>query len=236
MLSVDWAPVVLLVHFLKLGVKFGWPESHGGSVDLRAEGEARSAKDQRKSKQRAHRVAKKMARFQRKRLAMIMLALTNLPNALATPSEMALAATVSEFYDNELGCMMVEKLPPEKLLAFRSQLQDFSNDVALLDVVQGADAFPVVVDSGASAWSTFCMANFLPGTFVELTDKCMKGIAKSLPILGKGMVRYEVVADNGSTVQIESWCYYIPDLPIRLMSPQVTLRSPKGSQFHEFTM
>jgi hypothetical protein len=90
--------------------------------------------------------------------------------------------------------------------------------------------------SGASAWSTFCKANFLPGTFVELTDKCMKGIATSLPILGKGIVRYEVVADNGSTVQIESWCYYIPDLPIRLMSPQVTLRSPKSSQFHEFTM
>jgi hypothetical protein len=31
---------------------------------------------------------------------------------------MALAATVSEFYNEELGCMMVEKLPPEKLLAF----------------------------------------------------------------------------------------------------------------------
>jgi hypothetical protein len=98
------------------------------------------------------------------------------------------------------------------------------------------DAFPVVPDSGASAWSTFCKADFLPGTFVELKDKCMKGIAKSLPILGKGIVRYEVVADDGSFVQIESWCYYIPDLPIRLMSPQVTLRSAKGSKLYEFTM
>jgi hypothetical protein len=40
-----------------------WPESRGDSVDLRAEGEARSAKDQRKSKQRAHRVAKKMGKI-----------------------------------------------------------------------------------------------------------------------------------------------------------------------------
>jgi hypothetical protein len=61
---------------------------------------------------------------------MVFLALTNLPDVMATPSEMALAATVSEFYDDELGCMMVENLPPEKLLAFRSQLQDFSNDIA----------------------------------------------------------------------------------------------------------
>jgi hypothetical protein len=190
----------------------------------------------RKSKQKAHRVAKKQARFQRKRLAMVFLALAGLPDVMATPTEMALAATVSEFYDEELGCVMVENLPPEKLLAFRSQLQDFSNDIALLDVVKEVEAFPIVPDSGASAGSTHNKADFLPGTFVELKDKCMKGIAKSLPILGKGIVRYEVVADDGSFVPIQYWCYYIPDLPIRLMSPQVTLCSAKDSNLVEYTM
>jgi hypothetical protein len=231
-----WVPAILLVHLLKLGLKFYWRESSGDTVDLRAEGQARSAKDLRKSKQKAHRVAKKQARFQRKRLAMVFLALANLPDVMATPTEMALAAIVSECYDDALGCMMVENLPPEKLLAFRSQLQDFSTDIALLDVVNEVEAFPIVPDSGASAGSTHNKADFLPGTFVELKDKCMKGIAKSLPILGKGIVRYEVVADDGSFVPIQYWCYYIPDLPIRLMSPQVTLCSAKDSKLYEYTM
>jgi hypothetical protein len=236
MLSSFWVPVVLLVHFIKLALKFCRPESRKDSADLRAEGIARSAKDQRKSKQRAHRVAKKRLRLQKKRLAMVFLALARMPEVMATPSEMALAATVSEFYDEELGCVLVENLPPEKLLAFRSQLQDFSNDIAMLDVVKEVDAFPVVVDSGASAWSTHCKDDFVPGTYVELTDRCMKGIAKSLPIIGKGMVRYEVVADDGSYVPIQQWCYHIPELPIRLASPQVSLRSAADSKLYEYTM
>jgi hypothetical protein len=220
MLSLVWVPVVLLVHFVKLGLKFCKPKPLN---DLGAEGEARSAKDQRKDKQRAHRSVRKKVRWQRRRLSKLLLALTALPTVMATPAECALAATVSGFYDNELGCATVPNLPPEKLLALRSQLQDFSNDIAMLDVIDKADAFPVVVDCGASAWSSFCKADFVPGTFVKLTDRCMKGIAKSLPILGKGLVRYQVVADDGSFVTLENWCYYIPDLPIRLLSPQVTL-------------
>ena len=92
-------------------------------------------------------MVKKQAKQSRKRLSTLMVALTSLPNALALPSEKALAAITSKCYNSELGCVAVEDLHPDKLLAFRSQLQDFSNEIALLEVVNQVEAFPVVVDS-----------------------------------------------------------------------------------------
>ena len=73
--------------------------------------------------------------FAKEATSKVLLALTALPDVMATQTECALAATVSEVYDDELGCALVQNLPPEKLLALQSQLQDFSNNIAMLDLI-----------------------------------------------------------------------------------------------------
>ena len=56
----------------------------------------------------------------------------------------------------------------------------------------------------------------------------MNGIAQGLQIVGKGLLRYQTIADNGRIAQIEMWAYPIPGLPVRLMSPQIAAADSRG--------
>ena len=59
-------------------------------------------------------------------------------------------------------------------------------------------------------------------------DRKMGGIASGLPIKAHGIIRYEVMANDGTTAELQCCGYLIPDLPIHLMSPQVHLQDAEG--------
>lgn len=79
------------------------------------------------------------------------------------------------------------------------------------------DSFRIIVDTGASAAFTFCKQDFI--SFTPLADK-VKGLA-TLKIAGVGTVQYRVKNDQGETVNLTiDNCYYVPEMDIRLISPQ----------------
>ena len=81
-------------------------------------------------------------------------------------------------------------------------------------VLQQMNLYPIIVDSGASACSSPDIADFVEGSLNTVYDRKMGGIASGLPIKARGIIWYEVIADDGSTAVLECWGYYIPDLLI----------------------
>ena len=114
------------------------------------------------------------------------------------------------------------------MLSLREKLTDFGNDSTVRALLAKTALHPVVIDSGASACSSFDEKDFIPQTLTPIEDQHMDGIAANLKIKAQGILCYEVITDDGSTAVLECWGYLIPDLPIRLMSPQVHLRDTEG--------
>jgi hypothetical protein len=144
---------------------------------------------------------------------------------------------VQAFVSAEHGTLQTEKLPSPLLLSLREKLTDFGNDDAVRTLLAKTALHPVVIDSGASACSSFDENDFIPGSLSPIENQHMDGIAANLQIKAQGILRYEVITDDGSTATIECWGYLIPDLPIRLLSPQVHLRDTDGpSSLYEYGM
>jgi hypothetical protein len=79
------------------------------------------------------------------------------------------------------------------------------------------DSVDIISDTGASAAFTYCLQDFIDFTPME---DCVKGLA-TLKIRGKGTVHYNVVNDQGDLVSmIIRNCYYVPEMDMRLISPQ----------------
>ena len=233
LVGVDWSMLLLLLHLLHVAV--GLKARLESTVPVREEGPL-SGREYQLMKQRAHRKVKKVLRKRNVRLCTVLQALMLLPNLMTSRDERAFAASVAEFCDVESGMLLTDKLPPEKLIALRSQLQDFCNDQALKGITEQAMTFPIVWDSGASAVSTPIKDDFVSGTYHQIKGRSMKGISKALEIAGKGLVKYEMIADDGKPAVIEVMAYHIPDLPVRLLSPQAVLRSELNHQVYEYAM
>ena len=100
---------------------------------------------------------------------------------------------------------------------------------SLSPIPEAHDTFSAVVDSGATQT---CLAN--EHKFESLTKKDydyeLKGIAAGLKIKGEGIVKYEVINNQGNRVlTLHLRAYYTPDLPknTRLIPPQ-NLRTDDG--------
>jgi hypothetical protein len=178
-------------------------------------------------------LVKKLERSRLKKLAVLMMALSTLPGR---PQDRALAAMIADHCCEETGMLLTDKMPPEKLIALRSHLLDFSEDLCLKSIIKEIDTFPMIVDSGASAVCTPEPKDIIPGTYKKIEGKSLQGIAQSLSIVGQGLARYEVIDNQGKPVVIETLVYHIPDLPVRLLSPQVILRSVAEGKLYEFAM
>ena len=55
----------------------------------------------------------------------------------------------------------------------------------------------------------------------------LKGIANGLEIKGEGVIEYNIVADDGTKIALRTKAYYVPDIKMRLVSPQ-QLRTVDG--------
>ena len=108
-------------------------------------------------------------------------------------------------------------LSNEKAKAIRELIQGTMNEDSLTSI----NGITGVIDSGASAFSTFDENDFVEGTYEECKNETvMKGIAGGLPTLGKGLISYEVVDHHGVTQTIQGKGILIKDLPCRLIPPQ----------------
>jgi hypothetical protein len=94
------------------------------------------------------------------------------------------------------------------------------------------DHFELIMDSGCSKSVSPCLSDFVPGSLVDLSvPLTMDGIAGQLVSHQKGRLHYEVLNDKGAITALECEGYYLPDLQIRLFSPQVLLGEHHGGKY-----
>ena len=87
-----------------------------------------------------------------------------------------------------------------------------------------SDSVPIIVDSGASVSLTHSMQDFISYE-VYANPTMVTGITSGLQIQGQGTIAWHVVNDHGHVVPIiVRNVQYVPELPMRLFSPQQLLR------------
>lgn len=85
----------------------------------------------------------------------------------------------------------------------------------------------VMLDTGATRAVTFEKKDFVSYNIKD-ESKVLKGIAKGLNIVGEGVIQYQFQADDGSDIVLNIKAYHVPDMPMRLISPQ-DMRTIKGN-------
>jgi hypothetical protein len=96
------------------------------------------------------------------------------------------------------------------------------------------DHFELIMDSGCSKSFSPCESDFLPGSLVDLpTPLSMDGIAGKLVAYQQGRLRFEVLNDAGGVTTLECDGFYLPELQIRLFSPQIYFKQEeqKGGKY-----
>ena len=88
-------------------------------------------------------------------------------------------------------------------------------------------AAPLVFDTGASFDITPYRSDFL--TYTPLTNTVVQGVNAKSQIKGVGLVLYKLTTRSGRTIFRVSVAYHMPDADIRLLSPQVHMRTHGGS-------
>jgi len=105
----------------------------------------------------------------------------------------------------------------------RSLLYTLSNGVTHESF--DSDSFQLIADCGASSTATFCYDDFIPGTYKSLQGVTISGIASGLKASGIGSVKYPIVDDNGSIIDLQiDRVLHLKGLPQRLLSPQQILK------------
>ena len=98
--------------------------------------------------------------------------------------------------------------------------------------IEGTDGMLTVCDSGASTFASSNILDFVPGTFVKTEGtQMMEGIAGGLKILGRGLVRFEVIDHHGHAQVIQCEGALIENLPCRLMPPQKIMKTNDDGHF-----
>jgi hypothetical protein len=80
--------------------------------------------------------------------------------------------------------------------------------------------FSIIWDTGASNTITFCKEDFTMGIDYFANPHSATGIASGLEILGKGMVRWDISLNDGTTYPIVIEALYCPKANRRLLCPQ----------------
>jgi hypothetical protein len=83
---------------------------------------------------------------------------------------------------------------------------------------------PIVIDTGASVSLTPNHSDFV-GPIRETDISEMQGLSSTSKVAGKGKVKWTVRDLFGRTKTIFTEAYYVPDVTIRLFSPQVYFRT-----------
>ncbi len=81
------------------------------------------------------------------------------------------------------------------------------------------DAMPIYIDSGASLSVSNNECDFV--ALKPVKDKNLSGIAMGLPIAGIGTIKWPLLTDSGTEVDLYIRnALYVPHCPMNLLSPQ----------------
>lgn len=156
-------------------------------------------KEEKLERHRKHKANKKAKpddeRKEKRRLARFrafFAALLTLPHVVNV-TDHKWAEQIHGFVSEETGWLKTKDLPRDTLLSLRSKLNDFGMQDDIKQVILKMNLYPVVVDSGASAWSTQDLADMIPHTVERIKGMKMGGIAEGLTIEYRGIIRYEVM-------------------------------------------
>ena len=114
------------------------------------------------------------------------------------------------------GLLMTGKLKESELAIVREAILALPGTL-----INEGDVKPVIVDTGCTVSASGDLTDFIPDSMSEIKEAiALEGIGGSLQVTQKGTLRYEVVLDNGDIQVITTPGMYMPDLKIRLFSPQ----------------
>jgi len=126
--------------------------------------------------------------------------------------EINLGAT--DLGDNDL--LQVEALSTQE----RERLLQILGDRVMYD-----DKFEIIFDTGATMSVTGFKEDFVDHKVEPLDGiNVLRGIAKDVPIVGRGTVSWNVIDDDGNVRELLVQAYFAPQCPVRLFSPQAYLR------------
>ncbi len=92
---------------------------------------------------------------------------------------------------------------------------------SLAGFINPDDHFEVIVDTGCTVTSTPNKSDFVRGSLTTLDSPViMEGVGGDLEVQQKGIVKWEVINDAGEISVLEFQAYYMPEIQVRLFSPQ----------------
>jgi Reverse transcriptase (RNA-dependent DNA polymerase) len=133
------------------------------------------------------------------------------------------------------GLLMTGKLKESELATVREAILALPGTL-----IHKGDVKPVIVDTGCTTSASGDHTDFIPDSLMEIKEAiALEGIGGSLQVTHKGTMRYEVVLDNGDVEVITTPGMYMPDLNIRLFSPQAHaahLNEVEGNKTWQYTL
>jgi len=97
---------------------------------------------------------------------------------------------------------------------------------AVAATTYGAASVLVMFDTGCTTAVTPFKEDFVSLDETHQQGQ-LKGIANGLAIKGEGIIEYNIIADDGTKIALRTKAYYVPDIKMRLVSPQ-QLRTVDG--------
>lgn len=133
------------------------------------------------------------------------------------------------------GLLMTGKLNESELATVREAISALPGTL-----INKGDVKPVIVDTGCTVSASGDSTDFVPGSLKKMESAIeLEGIGGSLQVSHKGTLKYEVVLDNGDIEVILTPGMYMPDLNIRLFSPQAHaeyLKETEGNKAWEYKL
>ena len=122
---------------------------------------------------------------------------------------------------------MTKAIKPADISRLKTVLQ-----ASQCNLLHQDDHFDLIIDSGCSKIVSPNLNDFIAGSLKNLPiPLAMKGISSQLLAKQKGTIGYKVINDQGGIYVIQCKGYYLPDLKIRLFSPQTFLRGHKTGRY-----
>ena len=95
--------------------------------------------------------------------------------------------------------------------------------------------FPIIFDSGASLSISPCKHDFGDSLKIATAGQVLQGIAKGVPVRGRGFITYLVRDAEGDLRSIRSEALYVPSAEARLVSTSAILASYPSETFKQTT-
>ncbi|MGH3624340.1 MAG: hypothetical protein ACRDQ5_21565, partial [Sciscionella sp.] len=144
-------------------------------------------------------------------------------------SFVTLASSASDLQEEQILLRLKDTslLTEKELFTIRTTLSTTSNE-------REEPSFNIVFDTGATVAVTPNCADFISPMTSPPNNLVLRGISSGLPVQGVGTIRWYVVDDNKQMKMIETEAFYVPEIPVRLVSPQSYMSGKSACNFTIF--